>query len=91
MYGSISCSAFFVLNEYLSDYKEYGQTALILKKHKSHGRSASYIVVKIDGKERDINLSNKDFLEISMARFVNLKLKKGRFGFLLIKEVKVKY
>jgi hypothetical protein len=91
MYGSISCSTFFVLNEYFSGHKEYTQTTLILEKHKSHGRSASYIVVEIDGKERDINLSNKDFSRISLERFVNLKLKKGLFGFLLIKEVKVKY
>ncbi|MRX69073.1 hypothetical protein SAMN06265349_104242 [Flavobacterium resistens] len=91
VYGSISCSAFFVLNEYLSDNKDYKQTVLILEKHEASRRSVHHIVVKIEGDERDINLPKNEYLEISMAKAVEIKLKNGFFDFLLIEKVELKY
>ncbi|MFD1601329.1 hypothetical protein ACFSJW_23295 [Flavobacterium artemisiae] len=91
VFGPICCSILFLANECLSNNKEYNQTVLILEKHKEYRRSPNEVVVKIEGEKRDINLSDKDFQEISLARSIDLKLKKGFFGFILIKEVKLKY
>lgn len=91
IFGPICCSVLLLANEYLSKHNEYKQTVLILEKHEEYKRSPNHVVVKIEGIEQDINFSNKDFQEISMARFVNLRLKKGFLGVILIKEAKLGY
>lgn len=91
IFGPICCSVLLLANEYLSKHNEYKQTVLILEKHEEYKRSPNRVVVKIEGIEQDINFSNKDFQGISMARFVNLKLKKGFLGVILIKEAKLGY
>lgn len=90
-YGSISCSVFFMSNEYLSINKAYNQDFLILEKHKEYRRSPNYIVVKIEGAERDINIHDYSYAEIAMAKAAEIKLKKGFFGFYLLMETKLKY
>ncbi|MTH17045.1 hypothetical protein [Flavobacterium sp. LC2016-01] len=91
VYGLICSSAFFVLNESLSNNKEYKQESLIFEKHEAYKRSPNYIVVEIEGAERDINIHDYSYAEIAMAKAAEIKLKKGFFGFILIKEVKLKY
>ncbi|MFH6994512.1 hypothetical protein [Flavobacterium sp. FlaQc-48] len=90
VYGSISCSVFFLSNEYLSTSKEYTVLSPILEKHEAYKRSPNSILVNIEGTKREINIHNYDFKEICLYSFAEIKIKKGYWGFPIILETKLK-
>jgi hypothetical protein len=88
-YGSIFCSIFFLSNKYLSTEKEYLVKSFILEKHKEYRNSPNYIITEIKGTEREINIHNYSFEEISEFNKIEIKMKKGFWGFQIIKEIKL--
>lgn len=90
IYGSISCSAFFITNEYLSTNKEYTVVSPILEKHEGYKRSPNTILVNIEGTKREINIHHYDIKEIYLYNFAEIKIKKGYWNFPIIMETTLK-
>ena len=88
-YGSIFCSIFFLSNDYLTTEKEYILKFSILEKHKAYRNSPNYIITEINGTEREINIHNYSFEELSEFEKIEIKMKNGFFGFQIIKEIKL--
>ena len=80
---------FFITNEYLSTKKEYTLNSRIYEKHKAYGRSPNYIITQIKGLEREINIHNYEFEDLIKFDNVQIKIKKGFWGFDIIKEIKL--
>lgn len=88
-YGSIFCSIFFLSNDYLTTEKEYTLKSLILEKHKAYRNSPNYIITEVNRTEREINIHDYSFEELSEFKKIEIKMKNGFFGFQIIKEIKL--
>lgn len=88
--GFISCSVFFITNEYMSKKKQYKITTPILEKHKAYRNSPNYIIVNIEGINREINIHNYSYDEIRNTHSAKISLKKGYWGYLMILNTELK-
>lgn len=85
IFGVFLTPLFLLINTYLPNEEPYRVTTSIKEKHKgSSYRRSPYVVVELEGLEKNIFINEQPFEELATKNNISLQLRKGFLGFSII-------
>ena len=88
-FGGIFCCMFYITNKLWADENIYIMSYEINERHYEYRRTPNSADIAIDGIEKNIPFPNSTKAELDGSNFVELKLQKGLWGFLVIVDKKL--